>query len=123
MRFKKLNINNETDKNILLSYFFKKLTTPVNKEMLLGLSCIWYDSNKKVILPCTKRFKSKLDAFNTIQIEKNNVEDTLKKALDGELKMQEELVRCELSCDNSSDYFYIAVIGVDFFLTEKELRV
>lgn len=113
----------EIDRHILLSYFFKKSNTTINKEMLLNLSCIWYDSNNKIILPCTKRFKNKLDSFQNILIEKNNVEDTLAKVLDDELKMQEELVRCELSNGSSIDYFYIAVIGVDFFLIEKELRV
>jgi len=35
MKFKKLNINNNIDKKILLTYFFKKINTVINKEALL----------------------------------------------------------------------------------------
>lgn len=122
IRFKKLDMNLEIDKKILLTYFFKKLNTVVDKNELLTLSCICYDSEHKNLYSLTKRFKKELEPYKDEKILKNDVENTLQIALYDCLKIQEELVRCDLNTDTGIDHFYIAVIGVDFFLTETELR-
>ena len=121
-RLKKLDINNDIDKKILLTYFYKKLNTTVDKKELLSLSCICYDSKQKNLFSCTKRFKEELSPFKNKLVLSENVDDTLKKVLSGCLKIQEELVRCDFPVDEGIDHFYIAVIGVDFFLTETDIR-
>ena len=122
MRFKKLDMSNEIDKNILLTYFFKKLNTKINKNELLSMSSIFYDSEQRKLQAHTRRFQEKLEPYKNINIEKEDVIETLKKALDDELRIEEEIVQCSLHLENSIDYFYITVIGVDFFLTESSLR-
>lgn len=122
MRFKKLDMSNDIDKNILLTYFFKKLNTKIDKNELLSMSSIFYDSEQKKLNAHTKRFQEKLEPYKNINVEKEDVIETLKKALDEELRIEEELVQCSLQFENNIDYFYITVIGVDFFLIEKELR-
>jgi len=122
IRLKTLDMNNEIDKKILLSYFFKKPNTVWNKKELLTLSCIYYDSSKNNLLSCTNRFVNELIPFQNKIVLNKEVDNTLKTILSDSLKIQEELVRCDLQTDNGIDHFYIAVIGVDFFLTETELR-
>jgi len=122
IRFKKLNMSYDIDKKILLTYFFKKLNTTLDKKELLTLSCIYYDSKEENLTSQTKRFTNELAPYKDKNIFKSNVEETLNIALDDCLKVQEELVRCDLETDTGTDHFYIAVIGVDFFLTESELR-
>ena len=122
MRFKKLDMSNDIDKNILLTYFFKKLNTKIDKNELLSMSSIFYDSEQKKLNAHTKRFQEKLEPYKNINVEEEDVIETLKKALDEELRIEEELVQCSLQFENNIDYFYITVIGVDFFLIEKELR-
>lgn len=122
MKFKKLDMRHDIDKKILLSYFYKKLDTTLDKDELLTMSCIYYDSQQENIYSRTKRFKEQLEPYKDKKVLKEDVEDTLKKALFDCLKIQEELVRCDLHLDTGIDHFYIAVIGVDYFLTESELR-
>jgi len=122
IRFKKLDMSCNIDKKILLTYFFKKLNTVLDKKELLTLSCICYDSEQENLYSCTKRFKEELEPYKDEKILKEDVEHTLQKALNDCLKIQEELVRCDFNVDTGIDHFYIAVIGVDFFLTETELR-
>jgi len=122
MKFKTLNMNNHIDKKILLTYFFKKINTVINKEELLAMSCIYYNSKENKILSCTRRFSQELEGFQNIKININNVDSTLQNILSSSLKVQEELVRCDFQRDDSIDHFYIAVIGVDFFLVESEIR-
>jgi hypothetical protein len=122
MRVKKLDMCIETDRNILLTYFFKKLDTTLNKKELLTMSSIRYDSLEEKIYAQTKRFQEKLNPYKESKVLASKVDDTLKKVLNDEFRMQEELVRCDLPNSTGIDYFYITVIGVDFFLIEKELR-
>ncbi len=122
IKFKKLDMSNDIDKTILLTYFFKKLNTTIDKDELLTMSCICYDSEQENLYSRTNRFKKELEPFKDKKVLKEDVEKTLKKVLSDKLKIQEELVRCDLNGDTGIDYFYIAVIGVDFFLTETEIR-
>ena len=122
MKLKKINILNEIDKQILLTYFFKKTNTTLDKNELLTVSGIWYDSVQEKICANTKRFQEKLNPYKNTKISIENVDDTLKKILHDEFRIEEELIRCEVDNGTSIDYFYITVIGVDFFLIEKELK-
>ncbi|PIF04218.1 MAG: hypothetical protein CSA86_02545 [Arcobacter sp.] len=122
IRFKKLDLSKQTDRHILLTYFFKKLDTTLNKEELLKISCIYYNAKEEKLSFLTNRFTKKSQFCRDIKVLQENVDDTLKKVLCDELTIHEELVRCDLDLGNRIDYFYIAVIGVDFFLTETELR-
>jgi hypothetical protein len=122
MRFKKLDMSIDTDKHILLTYFFKKLDTILDKKELLSMSSIYYDSEQNQLNAHTKRFQKKLEPYKDTKVLMQNVDDTIKKALHEELRIQEELVRCDLHNGNSIDHFYITVIGVDFFLIETQLR-
>jgi len=122
MKFKKLDMRNEIDKKILLTYFFKKLDTKIDKKELLSMSSIYYASENNSLYAHTKRFQEKLERYKNINIKKEEVIETLKKALDDELRIEEELVQCSFQFENNIDYFYVTVIGVDFFLIEKELR-
>jgi hypothetical protein len=122
MRFKTLDMSNDIDRKILLTYFFKKQDTVLDTNELLTMSCICYDSKKENLYSQTKRFSNELTPYKDKKVLKENVDDTLKKVLCDCLRIQEEIVRCDFPLDNSIDHFYIAVIGVDFFLTETELR-
>lgn len=122
IRLKKLDMSCDTDKKILLTYFFKKLNTVLDKEELLTLCSISYDSEQEKLYSHTKRFKKELEPYKDKKVLKEDVEDTLQKVLYDGFKIQEELVRCDLTTDMGIDHFYITVIGVDFFLTESELR-
>lgn len=122
IRFKKLDMNSDIDKKVLLTYFFKKLNTVLDKNELLTLSCISYDSKNENLYSLTKRFKKELEPYKDKKILKEDVENTLQKILYDRFKIQEELVRCDLITDTGIDHFYITVIGVDFFITESELR-
>jgi len=122
MRFKKLDMSSEMDKKILLTYFFKKLTTVLDKDELLKISCICYDSEKKNLYSHTNRFQKELQPYENVKVEKEDVQKILQNVLDDNIKIQEELVQCELQTKNDIDYFYVTVIGVDFFLTENELK-
>tara|TARA_B110000046_G_C12834274_1_gene330758 strand:+ start:109 stop:489 length:381 start_codon:yes stop_codon:yes gene_type:complete len=122
MRFKKLDMNNDIDKKILLTYFYKKLDTRLEKDELLTMSCISYDWVQEKLYSHTTRFVNELAPYKNEKILKEDVDDTLKKALSQCLKIQEELVRCDLPVDTGIDHFYITVIGVDFFMTESECR-
>jgi len=122
MRVKKLDMGNDIDKKILLSYFFKKPNTLLDKKELLSISCIYYDSIHNNLHSCTNRFANELTPYKNKTILHEEVDDTLQKVLSDSLKIQEELVRCDLNVKTGIDYFYIAVIGVDFFLTETEIR-
>jgi len=122
MKFKTLDMNYDIDKKILLTYFFKKLDTTLDKEELLKLSCICYDSKQKSLYALTNRFKKELEPYKEKELLNENVDDTLKQILANNFKLQEELVRCDLTNKNGVDYFYIAVIGADFFLVESGLK-
>ena len=120
MRVKKLNMNCDIDKQILLTYFFKNLNTVLDTKELLGLCTIHYDSKKEKFYSCTKRFKKELEPYKDTQVMQKNVDDTLKKVLSHHFKIQEELVRCDLHVDEGIDYFYITIIGADLFQIENE---
>jgi len=122
MRFKILDMSCDIDRKILLRYFFKKTDTVINKNELLKLSCICYDATQQHLYSQTKRFTKELTPFKDIKVLKNEVDTTLQKVLSDSFNIHEELVRCDLPTSNGIDQFYIAVIGVDFFLIEKELR-
>lgn len=122
IKLKKLDMSNDIDQQILLTYFFKKPDTIVDKNELLKLACICYDSSQQYLYSHTKRFKNELSPFKNTKILQNDVDITLQKVLSDSLIIQEELVRCDIPVNNGIDHFYIAVIGVDFFLIEKELR-
>ena len=122
MKFKKLNMSNEMDKKILLTYFFKKLDTVLDKNELLTMSCICYDSEEKSLYSHTNRFQNELLPYKNIKVVKEDVQEILKNALNDNMKIQEELVQCELQTQKGLDYFFITVIGVDFFLTENEFK-
>jgi len=115
-------MNNEVDRHILLTYFFKKLDTPIDKKELLTMSSIFYDGEQNRLYAHTKRFQEKLKIYDNTDISIENIEGILKEALQDDFRMQEELVRCALPNGNSIDYFYVTVIGVDFFIIEKELK-
>jgi len=122
IRFKKLDMSCDIDKKILLTYFFKKLDTVLDKDELLTLCSIHYDSEQKNLYSCTKRFKKELEPYKDKKVLKEDVVDTLQIVLYDKFKIQEELVRCDLTTDTGTDHFFITVIGVDFFLTESEIR-
>lgn len=122
MRFKNLDMNNDIDKKILLTYFYKKLDTILDKDELLTMSCISYDWVQEKLYSHTKRFINELEPYKDKKILKEDVDDTLKKVLSECLKIQEELVRCDLPVNKGIDHFYITVIGVDFFMTESQCR-
>ena len=122
IRFKILDMSNNIDKQILLTYFFKKLDTTLDKDELLTMCSIYYETKEKNIYSITNRFKEKLEPFKNTQILNKDVDDTLKTLLSDDLRIQEELVRCDFHTKDGIDHFYITVIGVDFFLTETELR-
>ena len=122
MRFKKLDMSNDIDKQILLAYFFKKLDRVIDKDELLTMSCIYYDSVQEKISSHTKRFKNELEPYKDTKVLAKHVDDTLKRALSDCLRIQEELVRCDFTVERGIDHFYITVIGADFFMTETELR-
>lgn len=122
MRLKKLDMSCETDKQILLTYFYKKLDTTIDKKELLSLSCIGYNSENKHLYSQTKRFQKELAPFKEIKILNEDVDNTLKKVLSDCFRIQEELVRCDLMNDTGVDHFYIAVIGAEFHQIQKELN-
>ena len=120
IRFRILDMSSDIDKKTLLTYFFKKLDTVLDKDELLTMSCIYYDSEKQNISSRTNRFINQLEPLKNQKVLNEDVDDTLKSVVGDSLKIQEELVRCDLHLDTGTDHFYIAVIGVDFFMTEKE---
>jgi hypothetical protein len=122
IRFKKLDMSCDIDKKILLTYFYKNLDTVLDKEELLTMSCVYYDSEQENLYSRTKRFVNELEPYKNEKVFNEDVDDTLKKVLCNSLKIQEELVRCDLSLNTGIDHFYIAVIGADFFQVESELR-
>jgi len=122
MRIKKLDIDSAKDREILLTYFFKKLDTKLDKTELSQLSCIHYDSKKQTLNSLTTRFKEVLKPLKDTKILQENVDDILKKVLSDNFRLQEELVRCDFKVGENIDFFYIAIIGVDFFMIEKELK-
>lgn len=122
MVLKTLDMSCDIDKKILLTYFFKKLDTTIDKKELLSISCIAYDSEKENLYACTKRFVNSLKPFEGKQLLQTDVDNTLKDTLKDSFRIQEELIRCDLHTDTGIDYFYVAVIGVDFFLIEKEIK-
>ena len=115
-------MSNNIDQQILLKYFFKKEDTILDKTELIKLSCICYDSEQKSLYALTNRFKNELEPYKEKQLLNDNIDDTLQQVLTNQFKLQEELVRCDLKSKNGVDFFYIAVIGADFFQIEKELR-
>ena len=86
------------------------------------MSCISYDSVQEKLYSNTKRFINELEPYKDEKVLKEDVDNTLKKVLSECLKIQEELVRCDLPVNTGIDHFYITVIGVDFFMTESECR-
>ena len=122
MKFKTLDMSHDIDRKILLTYFFKKPDTIVDKNELLELACICYDTKQQHLYSHTKRFQKELAPFKSTKILQNNVDATLQKVLSNSLIIHEELVRCDIPTTTGIDHFYIAVIDVDFFLIEKELR-
>jgi len=122
IKFKKLDIHSNKGKEILLKYFFKKPNTVLNKEELLSISCIHYNTKQKNIIPYTSRVKTNLELYKNKIIENEDVDKILQDVLESCFTIHEELICCELTNRESIDYFYIAVIGVDFFLTENEIR-
>jgi len=122
IKFKKLDMSQDIDQKILLKYFFKKENTILKTNELLSMSSIAYNSKQKNIFAVTNRFKKELEPFINKQFISEDVDDTLKSILADTLKIQEELVRCEIQTDTGSDYFYVTVIGVDFFMIESEVR-
>jgi len=122
IKFKTLNMSKDIDQKILLTYFFKKPNTILDKNELSTMSCICYDSEKKHLYSRTKRFIDEIEPFKNKKIFPEEVDNILRKVLSDRMKIQEELVRCDFHNDTGIDYFYIAVIGVDFFLTETEVR-
>ena len=120
MRLKKLNMSSETDKKILLTYFYKKLDTTIDEQELKSLSCICYSSKQQNVYAQTKRFIKELEPYKDKKILNNDVDNILQKSLSDCFRIQEELVRCDFSVNSGVDYFYIAVIGAEFFQIEKE---
>jgi hypothetical protein len=122
MKFKNLDMSNDIDKRILLTYFYKKLNTKIDRDELLTISCISYNANQESLYSHTKRFKEHLEPYKDEKVLKEDVDDTLQEILSESLRIQEELVRCDLRVDTGIDHFYITVIGIDFFMTESECR-
>lgn len=122
MRIKTLDMSCDSDKKILLSYFFKKLDTPITQEELFSLCCIHYNAKEQKISAQSKRFTQKLKPLNNQKISYQEVDNTLQAILSDNFNIQEELVRCDFPLDKRTDYFYIAVIGVDFFETQTQIK-
>jgi len=122
MIIKTLDMSKKTDQKILLEYFFKKPETIINKDELLKYSCICYDLKEQKLSSNTKRFIKELAPFENQKISQKDLESTIKNTLNDCFKIHEELVRCDLACDEGIDHFYIAVIGIDFFQIESKCR-
>jgi len=122
IKFKKLNMSDMLNKKILLNYFFKKEDTVLDRKELLSMACIDYNSEQKKITAHTTRVKKALKTYQNSSWEQQDVDEMIQDALKECFSIHEELVRCELQHNGKTDYFYIAVIGVDFFLIESELR-
>lgn len=122
IKFKKLDMSQDNDRKILLTYFFKKQDTILNTDELLSMSSIAYNSKQKNLFAITNRFKKELEPLINKHFRAEDVDDELKNILADTLKIQEELVRCEIQTDTGIDFFYVTVIGVDFFMIESEIR-
>jgi len=122
MKIKTLDMNRDLDQKILLKYFFKKPETIIDKNELSKLSCISYDVAAQKLSANTNRFIKELAPFESQKIPTTEVDNTIKKTLNECFKIHEELVRCDLTCDDGINHFYIAVIGIDFFQVESEFR-
>ena len=119
---KKLDMSKDIDKKILLTYFFKKPNTTIDKNELFTMSCIYYDAAKQSLHSRTKRFAKELEPYKNKKILNKDVDSILKNILSDSFKIQEELVRCDFNLETGIDHFYVATIGVDFFQVETELR-
>lgn len=115
-------MSRDIDQKILLEYFFKKPDTVIDKDLLSQFSCICYDLKEQKLYANTKRFIKELAQFTNQNITSKDVDNTIKKSLNECFTIHEELVRCDLACNEGVTHFYIAVIGIDFFQIENKFR-